>query len=95
MCPIYKYEKFILPIFSDGMQRHPGSLNNGNDIDICCSMGNVEHVIFSIYDLIIIIYISKTTCILVGCVILICKKLDSSLLISTVWHLYQIWWECI
>ena len=95
MCYIYKYEKLYFPFFSDRMQRHSGCLNNRNDIEICCSMGNVEHVIFSIYDLIIIIYISKTTCILVACVILICTKLDCTLLISTVWHLYQIWWACM
>ena len=65
MCYIYKYEKLYFPFLSDGTQRHSGSLNNGNDIEICCSMVNVEQVIFSIYDLIIIIYISKTTCILV------------------------------
>ena len=84
MCYIYKYEKLYFPFFSDGTQRHSGSLNNGNDIEICRSMGNMEHVIFSIYDLIIIIYISKTTCILVACVILICTKLDCILLISNV-----------
>ena len=70
--------------FSDGSQRHCGSSNNADDVEICASMGNVEHFIFSIYDLIIIIYISKTTCILAGCVILICIKLYSILLISSV-----------
>ena len=87
--------KIIVPIFSDGSQRHSGSSNNANDVEICASTGNVEHVIFSIYDLIIIIYISKTTCIFAGCVILICIKLYSILLISSVWYLYQISWECI
>ena len=77
-------KNYISHSFSDGTQKHSGSMNNGNDIETCCSMGNVEHVIFSIYDLIIIIYISKTTCILVACVILICTKLDCVLLISTV-----------
>ena len=38
-------------------------------------MGKIEHVIFAIHDLIIIIYISQTTCILAGCVILICIRI--------------------
>ena len=84
MCYIYKYEKLYFPFFSGGTQREGDSLNNSNGIEICSSMGNVQHVIFSIYDLIIIIYILKVTGILIICVILICTKLDCILLISTV-----------
>ena len=82
--------KIIVHIFSDGRQTHGGSCENEDDIEMYDSMGKIEHVIFTIHSLIIIIYILQTTCRLAGCVILICIKLYCILLISSVWYLYQI-----
>ena len=55
-------------------------------------MGKVEHVIFSIHDVMIILYISRSKCILAGCVILICIRWYCILLISSVSYLYNISW---
>ena len=60
--------------FSDSRKTHCRTSENGHHAQISDSMGKVEHVIFSIHDVMINIYISRSKCILAGCVILICIR---------------------
>ena len=83
----------IFPTFSDTRQRNDGTCENADDEQISYSMGKVEHVIFLMHDVIIIIYISRSKCILEWCVILICIRWYCVLLISSVLHLYDISWS--
>ena len=78
--------------FSDTRERNAGICENADDEQISYSMGKVEHVIFLMHDVMIIIYISWSKYILELCVILICIRWYCILLISSVLHLYDISW---
>ena len=79
--------------FSDTRKRIAGTYENADNAQISYSMGKVEHVIFLIHDVMIIIYISRSECILEWCVILICIRWYCILLISSISHLYDISWS--
>ena len=53
-----------LSYFSDSRKTHGGTSEHADHAEISSSVGKVEHVIFLIHDVMIIIYISRSKCIL-------------------------------